>query len=172
MRFPAVLLSALAAALALASIASAHVKLDPAQARAGSYAKFVIRVPTEEPTAATVKVTVQVPPAITSISFQPKPGWKRTVTIQKLAKPVTIDGATVSSRIDTVTWTSAGAKIGPGEFDEFGIVVAMPGKAGSTLAFPAVQTYANGKVVRWIGPAGASEPAPTVSILPAAKGGG
>ena len=59
------------------------------------------------------------------VGFQPKPGWTRTVTMVKLAKPVTNDeGETVTERIDTVTWE--GGKIAPGEFDEFGISAKVP----------------------------------------------
>ena len=44
----------------------------------------------------------------------------------------------------------------------------VPGKAGDTLTFKALQTYSNGEVVRWIGPEGSDNPAPTVSVTAAA----
>ena len=167
MRFKIVLTAAVMAALAGASVASAHVRLDPAKVPAGSFSRFVVRVPTEEPTAATVKVSVQLPLGLAFVNFQPKPGWKRTVTLQKLKTPLKLFGETITERIATVAWTSAGAKIAPGEFDEFGMTAAMPAKAGLQLSFPAVQTYSNGKVVRWIGPADAELPAPVVALGPA-----
>jgi uncharacterized protein len=40
---------------------------------------------------------------------------------------------------------------------------------GTELAFPAVQTYSNGEIVRWIGPPDAEEPAPTVAVTAAAS---
>lgn len=40
-------------------------------------------------------------------------------------------------------------------------------KQGAVLAFPIVQTYSNGVVVRWIGAATADKPAPTVDITAA-----
>lgn len=168
MRFKLAFLAALVAALAAASIASAHVRLDPATVPAGSFSRFVVRVPTELPDASTVKVSVQLPPGLAFVNFQPKPGWKRTVTIEKLATPLKLYGETITERIATVTWTSTGAKIGPGEFDEFGMTAAMPAKAGLKLSFPATQTYSNGKIVRWIGPADADTPAPIVTLAAAA----
>jgi periplasmic copper chaperone A len=48
----------------------------------------------------------------------------------------------------------------------------VPDKAGSTLAFPAVQTYSSGEVVRWIGPPDAEEPAPQVKLTAAEAEGG
>ena len=40
---------------------------------------------------------------------------------------------------------------------------------GESPAFPAIQRYSNGEVVRWIGPEDADEPAPLVEVLPAAE---
>lgn len=162
--------AALVAALAVASVASAHVRLDPAKVPAGSFSRFAIRVPTEDPTASTVKVSVQLPPGLAFVNFQPKPGWKRTVTTERLKTPMKLFGETITERITSVTWTSAGAKIRPGEFDEFGMTAAMPAKAGLQLSFPAVQTYSNGTVVRWIGPASSDHPAAVVALGPAATG--
>jgi uncharacterized protein len=43
----------------------------------------------------------------------------------------------------------------------------MPDKPGTSLTFKALQTYGNGKVVRWIGPADADNPAPQVKVTAA-----
>jgi hypothetical protein len=45
--------------------------------------------------------------------------------------------------------------------------VGVPDRPRSTLTFKALQTYANGEVVRWIGPPEAEEPAPQVRLTPA-----
>ena len=102
------------------------------------------------------------------MSFQPKAGWTRTVTMKKLAKPVTSDDGTVTERVATVTWS--GGKIAPGEFDEFGFSASVPDTAGTVLVFPAVQTYSDGKVVHWVGDASADEPAPRVTLTAAESG--
>jgi hypothetical protein len=45
--------------------------------------------------------------------------------------------------------------IAPGQFRDFGLSVGVPeGNAGDALTFKALQTYAGGEVVRWIGLAG------------------
>jgi uncharacterized protein YcnI len=161
-------LLAAAALLAVPAAASAHVTVKPGEARADSFTTLVVIVPNERDDASTVKVTVKFPEEITSVSFQPKPGWKRIVSSVKLDQPIADEGGQITERIDTVTWTSAGAKIGPGEFDEFGVSVHVPADEGATLEFPAVQTYSNGEVVRWIG---GDEPAPSLAVT-AAEGDG
>lgn len=155
-------------ALVLVPAASAHVTVNPNEVPAGSFSRFAVRVPTERPNADTTKVVLQLPEDLAFVSFQPKPGWTRTVTMVKLAKPVTNDeGETVTERIGTVTWE--GGKIAPGEFDEFGLSAKVPDTAGQTLVFPAVQTYSNGEVVRWIGAADADTPAPRVALTAASQ---
>lgn len=133
-----------------AAAAQAHVTVQPTEATAGSFARFVVRVPNERDNAATTKIEVQLPETLESVSFQPKAGWTRTVQGK------------------TVTWE--GGRIEPGEFDEFGFSTRMPDEA-TTLVFPAVQTYSNGEVVRWIGPADAEEPAGRVTVVAASEEG-
>ena len=153
---------AAAAALLLAPAAAAHVTLNPNAVPNDSFARFAVRVPTEREDADTTKVTLQLPEGLFFVSFQPKPGWTRTVTMEKLDPPVEVFGDMVSERISTVTWE--GGKIAPGEFDEFGLSAKVPDAPGTQLVFPAVQTYSGGEVVRWIGPEDADEPAPRVTL--------
>jgi uncharacterized protein YcnI len=141
------LLAAWTAALIAAPAASGHVTMSPDKAPADSFARFALRVPTEEDVP-TVKVSVQLPAGPDEVRFQPKPGWKRTE----------------SGRV--VTWS--GGQIGRGEFDEFGLSVHLPNTPGKTLVFPTTQTYANGKVVHWIGAPTSDEPAPHVTLEAAA----
>lgn len=140
-----IVVMAVAALFAAVPAAFAHVTVQPTEAQAGSFARFVVRVPNERDNAATTKVEVQLPEGL-EVRYQPKAGWTRTV----------------SGR--TVTWE--GGRIEPGEFDEFGFSTRMPEKAG-VLEFPAVQTYSNGEVVRWVGPADAEEPAGRVTVIAA-----
>jgi uncharacterized protein YcnI len=160
-------LGALLATLVLAPVASAHVTLNPGEWDAGGFARFALRVPTEKADASTTKVELKFPESVPIASFQPVPGWTRTVKMVKLATPITDeDGNQVTERIDTVTWE--GGEIKPGEFEEFGISFQVPDDAGTTLQFPALQTYSDGDVVRWIGPESADEPAPHLAVLAAA----
>lgn len=152
------------ASLVLAPAAAGHVTLNPEEWAADDFARFDIRVPTERDVD-TTRVSVQLPEGVFSVSFQPKPGWKRVVKMEKLLEPVELFGEKVTERVASVTWS--GGRIQPGEFDEFGISAKLPNRPGKELAFPAVQTYAGGEVVRWIGPPDAEEPAPRVKLTPA-----
>jgi uncharacterized protein YcnI len=161
MRFRTALILAAVTAAVLAPSAAAHVTLNPSAVPADSFSRFAVRVPTERGVP-TVKVTLRIPEGLTFVSFQPKPGWTRTVQMVKLAKPITMEGETVTERVGTVTWS--GGRIGPGEFDEFGLSAHVPNSPGRELVLPAVQTYSNGEVVRWIGDPDADEPAPRVTL--------
>ena len=113
-------------ALLLAPAASAHVTVNPNSVAADSFSRFAIRVPNERPSADTTKVVLQLPEGLFFVSFQPKPGWKRTVTMEKLDPPVDVFGEKQTERVATVTWE--GGTIAPGEFDEFGMSVKVPAR--------------------------------------------
>jgi uncharacterized protein YcnI len=161
---------AVGAALTLAPPAAAHVTLNPSEWEAGGFARFAIRVPNERDAAATTRVSLKFPEQILSARFQPIDGWRREVKMVQLDEPIDDEGEQITERIDTVTWS--GGRIEPGEFQEFGVSFQVPEEPGAALAFPAVQRYSNGEVVRWIGPEDADEPAPAVTVLePAAEEG-
>ena len=154
-------------ALALPAAADAHVTLQPDTAPAGGFARLDVRVPNETEDAATTKVEVKFPPGFAEVSTQPVPGWTAKVTKSKLAKPVTTDeGDKITEQVSTITWTGSGAEgqIAPGQFQDFGLSVALPDEPNKSLTFKALQTYDDGKVVRWIGPPDADEPAPQVKL--------
>jgi uncharacterized protein YcnI len=151
--FRKLILLAAVVALVAASAAQAHVTVNPDTAKAGSFSRFAIRVPNERDAAATIRLTVQLPAGLDFVSFQVKPGWRRTVTRS-------------GDRITSVTWTAtrSDARIRPGEFDEFGLSARVPAKKGTVLVFPSLQRYSNGETVRWIGGPDADEPAPRVRL--------
>jgi uncharacterized protein YcnI len=153
-------LAAAVASLALATPALAHVTVQPNEAVAGSFARFVVRVPNERDDAATTKIEVQLPESLVFVSFQPKAGWTRKAETRQRSQAVEVFGEQVTEYVATVTWE--GGRIEPGEFEEFGFSARVPEKP-STLEFPAIQTYSSGEEVRWIGPADAEEPAGRVT---------
>ena len=149
--------------------------MQPDTAEAGGFTVLDVRVPNETDNADTTKVQLQVPSGFTEASYQPVPGWSVKVAKKKLATPVKSDeGDTITEEVSEITWTGSGSqgKIAPGEFIDFPLSVQVPDKAGTTLTFKALQTYDDGKVVRWIGPAGSDEPAPQVKITAAADTSG
>jgi periplasmic copper chaperone A len=150
------------------------VTLQPEEVPASGFTRQDMRVPTERDNASTTKVAVRFPPGFTTVSTEPVPGWTAKVTRAKLAKPqVNDEGEKITDRVDTVRWTAAGGQgLGPGQFQDFGLSLAVPDKAGSALTFKAVQTYSSGEVVRWIGPPDSEEPAPQVQLTAAEEEGG
>ena len=161
-------LIATTAIVAAALPAGAHVTVDPSQAPAGGFTVVTFRVPNEQDGAATTKVEVQLPQdhPFPSVSVRPNGDWKATVTTRPLPEPITDDdGNQITEAVDTVTWE--GGRIGQGPFEEFQLQLGPLPDAPGTLAFPAVQTYDNGDVVRWIDPVvpGQAEPEhPTPSL--------
>ena len=159
-----------ATALAAPAVAEAHVTLQPNEAPAGGFARLDVRVPNERDDASTTKVEVKFPPGFAEVSTEPVPGWTTKVTKTKLAKPITTDeGDKITDQVSTVTWTGTGAqgRIGPGQFQDFGLSLALPDEPGRSLTFKALQTYSSGEVVRWIGAPEADEPAPQVKLTAA-----
>jgi uncharacterized protein YcnI len=169
MNVRAALIAAIAATLVIAPAATAHVTLNPSDWEAGGFARFAVRVPNERDNADTTRVAVKFPEQVLSARFQPVDGWRRTVKMARLDQPIEEEGERITERIDTVTWS--GGRIRTGEFQEFGVSFQVPEvEPGTELAFPSIQRYSNGEVVRWIGPPDADEPAPIVTVLePAAE---
>jgi uncharacterized protein YcnI len=156
-------------ALVLPAAAPAHVTVQPTAAPAGAETVLAVRVPNERDDASTVKVDVKLPPGFVSASWEAVPGWKVRAVKQKLSKPVQTDDGPIDEQIGEIVWTASSVKTGiaPGEFRDFPLSVLIPGKAGQTLTFKALQTYSNGDVVRWIGAPDADEPAPTLTLTAA-----
>jgi uncharacterized protein YcnI len=161
------LLAAAVAALSSAAVAQAQVTVVPATLIAGDDAVIALQVPNELPNASTTKVDVKFPPGFVSVAYQPPAGWKASVVYRKLAKPVTVDGEQMTQEVDRITFS--GGNVPPGQFVQFPLSVAVPPKP-ATLTFKAVQTYSNGKVVRWIGTPGSDTPAPQVTVRAAGAG--
>jgi uncharacterized protein YcnI len=160
------LAAAIAVFLTAAAAAEAHVTVHPNKLPAGSFVVLNVRVPNESSSADTTKVEVQLPPGFAFVSTAPVPGWTAKVVSRKLAAPVTVDGEQRTSEGGRAIWS--GGRLAPGEFLDFPLSVSMPDTPGSTLTFKAIQTYSDGKVVRWIGDAGSDAPAPQISVV--AKG--
>ncbi|QJU55403.1 YcnI family protein [Herbiconiux sp. KACC 21604] len=147
----AALLAGGALALAAPLAASAHVRVNPAQAEAGSYTTLTFKVPNESATASTTSVTVDLPTdtPFTSVSYQPVPGWTTEIVTGTLPEPVTAGSATITEAPVSVTWTAVdGVGIADGQFQEFPLSVGPVPDVGS-IALPAHQAYSDGSVVDW-----------------------
>jgi periplasmic copper chaperone A len=169
---------AAASALVLASggVASAHVTANVTEpAKKGGYSKITFRVPNEDATQGTIKLTLNFPtnPPVTSARPKPVPGWTTSVTKVKLDPPVTVGKTTATEAMGTITWTAnPGTRINPGEFQEFDIS-AGPLPDADQLVIPATQTYDGAKgEVKWDAPPTSGtepeHPAPVVKLVAAA----
>lgn len=166
-----------ASLLGLAAAASAHVTVDPSSAAAGSFAQLDFRVPTESDTASTVGVEVAFPTdhPIANVSVQPKPGWTVSVTKTKLAKPIKTDDGNVTEAVSRIAWKATAGGLKPGEFDDFAVSAGPLPSDVASITLPAVQTYSDGNVVRWIEPQVTSgpepeHPAPVLTLTKASSG--
>jgi uncharacterized protein len=153
------------------------VTVQPSGQPAGEFVRANVRVPNERGNASTSKVEVQFPDGFLFASYEPVPGWKGKITFEKLAKPVPSPeggGETIKEQAKQATFTATGGNdgVGPGQFQDFGLSLLMPKKPGATLTFKTIQTYSDGKVVRWIGPPDSEEPAPQVKLTAAEGEGG
>jgi uncharacterized protein YcnI len=143
----------------------------------GSFSALTFRVPNESDTASTVKLEIQLPKdtPFLYVSTKPVAGWTVKTTEAPLPEPVESYGTTITKAVSTVVWTASdAAAVKPGEYQEFSISAGPLPKPG-TIELPAVQTYSDGKVVKWNQPTPASGeepeyPAPTFVITAAEPG--
>ena len=80
--------------VALTQVAQAHVTVQPNEAPAGAFFRFVVRVPNERDVPST-QIKVEFPENLIFTSFQPKEGWKRVVKMKKLDEPIEAFGSKI-----------------------------------------------------------------------------
>jgi uncharacterized protein YcnI len=165
------LVTALAAAgvLTAAGVASAHVTVHPeSYAKGATDGVLSFRVPNEENTAGTTKVQVFLPTdhPILGVLVTPQDGWTAKVTTTKLKTPVKTDDGTITEAASEITWT--GGKIGAGQYEDFNVAFGQLPEDADQLSFKTLQTYSDGKTVRWIEEASGGEepenPAPLLKL--------
>ena len=141
------LLIALAATLAVAESAAAHIQVRPALAAPGDPVLFQVIVPGERD-AHTTEVTLQVPKDVLPFSFEASPGWERTMK----------EGSDGS--VETITWKGELTEDG---FARFAFLASTPEQEGE-IVWKALQTYDDKSVVRWIGAPDSENPAAVTTI--------
>lgn len=144
-----------------ATVASAHVTIENDQQPAGGFATLHFQAPNESESANTIKVEIGIPTDVTIAFVAPRtmPDWKVSTETRKLDKPVSTDDGQVDEVVSKVTYE--GGSIPPGQFQGFDLEVGpLPDTPGTVLAFPAIQTYDDGTVVRWVDPVKEGEPEP------------
>ena len=159
----AIAVVAVATAILVPSVASAHVTVHPDHLVPGQTdVLLTFRCPNERSDSSTVELQIYLPLAtpLLGVLTSPPQGWTATAKTVTLRTPVRTDDGVISQAVSEVTWRATGRGIPPGQFKDFDLAVgALPNVAGP-LVFKALQTYSNGEVVRWIQVSDAAVPVP------------
>lgn len=151
---PRALIRAAAAAAAAALIAvpaDAHVQVRPAEAAPGDPVLWTVLAPNERDVA-TTRVELAIPAGVLPFAYEPLPGWTRRAT----------KNADQSTR--SVVWTG---RLAPEEVLSTQFLATTPDAEGP-VSWKAIQTYADGQKVRWIGGPDTEEPAAVTQITASA----
>ncbi len=142
--------AAVAAAAGLALVvapAGAHVQVRPAEAAPGDPVLWTVLVPNERDVP-TTRVELAIPAGVLPFAYEPLPGWTRRVTKND-------DQSTRS-----VVWSG---RLEPEEVLATQFLATTPDAEGP-ISWKAIQTYADGQKVRWIGGPDTEEPAAVTRI--------
>ena len=144
--------AAIAAAVPLVSAAPAwaHAAISPPVAKTGVLQQFTLAVPTEKENATTTTIRLTVPTGVEIDSFEPEPGWTRTVNAT---------GTGESAVVQQVTWT--GGHVPTEEDAVFRFQATLTG-GSKDYVFSVRQTYSDGSVVDWSGPESSDAPSPVL----------
>jgi uncharacterized protein YcnI len=153
------ILAATGGTLALAGPAFAHAIVSPPVAETKVLQQFTLSVPTEKEGGTTTKIVLTVPNGFAVDSFEPEPGWTRTVNTT---------GSGQNTAVSTITWS--GGKVPTEEDSVFRVNASIP--SAKSIVFTVRQYYSDGTVVDWSGPEGSDTPAPSVRAVSNLGGGG
>jgi uncharacterized protein YcnI len=142
------------------AVASAHARVSPAVSLSGKLQLYSLGVPTEKEGLTTTKIVMTVPNGFGIDSFVPPPsGW--TQQVQQT-------GSGENAVITKVTWSGGKTPTGEDSLFQF---LAQP-SSSKTYTFQVQQTYSDGSIVNWTGPASSDSPAPTIEAKSSLGGGG
>jgi len=140
-------------ALVLAAPASAHVSVLPDVARPGDTVELTFRVPNERPNSSTTGVELFLPAGVPA-KVAPHEGW----TVDEKG------GGDVAFTAD-----SADAAIAGGRTQDFKVTLG-PLPQADRVVVKALQTYADGQVIRWIQDTGDDDERPAAILDLSGKG--
>jgi uncharacterized protein YcnI len=132
---------AAAVALVAPAAAQAQVIIEPDRAVPGEFKRFNLRVPNDRSYTSTNRVVLEFPAELEIVLTEPVPGW--TVKLKRLP----------NEHVSRITWNGQGkqGRIGPEEFQDFGLAMLMPRKQNKILGFRTFQSYVDGEVDTWLG---------------------
>jgi uncharacterized protein YcnI len=130
-----------------AAPAVAHVQVRPTTAAPDDAVLFEVMVPNERENR-TVELELAVPRDVLPFSYEETPGWRRTLRLNP------------NQSIRSIVWRGSMATDG---FVRFGFLASTPPREGE-IAWKAVQTYDDGRKVRWIEPPDGEQPAAVTTV--------
>jgi uncharacterized protein YcnI len=163
--------------LSLACSALSHVTVGPSEVATGVSTKQYFKVPHGCGTYGTTSISVTIPQEVTSCQPKQHLPWVLSSTTRALAVPIVQHGVTITTTLDTITWTGDNSTaLAPAWLDEFEFTVTYDAKLappGSKVYWPIRQYCAVGQTL-WVdlpvtGQATSATPAPSVKMsVPAA----
>lgn len=128
-----------------AGAASAHVHAHPDSTEAGESALITFETSHGCSGSPTTAITITLPDQVTDATPTAKAGWAISKTTEEFAEPRILDnGTAIGSRTSQVVFT-ADEPLPDGVRDTFQLSVKLPDAAGETLAFPVLQSCAEGE---------------------------
>ena len=146
-RLVAVLSITAASLLVLPGALFGHAVVYPKVSAPGAYERYVLRVPNEKDVP-TTRIEIRFPANARVTSFSDVPGWQLAVVTDS------------AKRIVGAVWTGT---LAPQRFVELPFVAVNP-KDADAVAWPTIQTYADGQRVEWTGAAGSKTPVSSTTI--------
>jgi uncharacterized protein YcnI len=145
-----VLTSALVLGAVAAPGADAHVTIQPTASQPAALQRYTVYVPNEETASTTTGVDLRLPPGITFALAEHVAGWR--VQVVRAAR---------GDAISELRWTRG--RVPPDGYAELHFIARNPVKTGR-VSWKALQRYADGTVVRWIGNPDSDTPAPVTTL--------
>jgi hypothetical protein len=127
--------------------AAAHIDVRPTTAAPDDAVLFEVLVPNEREQR-TVRVELAVPRDVIPFSYEDTPGWRRSVTLNP------------DQSIRSIVWRG---RLRSDGFARFGFLASTPPREGE-IQWKAIQTYDDGRKVRWIEPPEGEQPAAVTTV--------
>lgn len=153
-----------------AAPAAAHVTVTPSTTAAGAPAVLQFAVGHGCEGSPTTALTIRIPEQVNAVTPTRHPSWQVEEEVVPIDPPVVdAHGTRLSERVASVTFR-ADEPLPEGQRDVVEIALTLPDAAGSSLAFPTIQTCEQGESA-WIevaadgqDPEALDMPAPTVVL--------
>ncbi|MGV8883765.1 MAG: YcnI family protein [Rhodoglobus sp.] len=148
-------------ALAAPLAASAHVSAGASSTAAGSYTIVTMNVPHGCDGSPTMKITIDIPEDIVSVTPTVNPNW----TISRTTEPLATAVEDQTERTSQVIYTAIGDGLPADQRDTFELSLRLPdGEAGDVVEFPVTQDCAVGQTL-WVG-----DEVPSITLTAALEG--